>query len=61
MVVTSNSTYVNSIATFTCNFGYDLVGDSQRICQADGTWSNMVPTCDRKLLPILMWDLDLAI
>ena len=60
-MVTSNGTYVTSVATFTCDFGYELVGSRQRVCQSDGTWSNMIPRCDRKLLPVLMQDLDLAI
>ena len=49
-MVTSNGTYVTSVATFTCDFGYELIGSRQRVCQSDGTWSNMVPRCDGKLL-----------
>ena len=49
-MVTNNGTFVTSVATFTCDFGYELIGDTQRVCQSDGTWSNMVPRCDRKLL-----------
>ena len=52
-MVTSNGTFVTSVAKFTCDDGYMLVGDMQRICQLDGTWSNMVPEC-RKLLFILI-------
>ena len=43
--VTSNGTFVTSIAQFTCSFGCELIGDSQRICQANGVWSNVVPEC----------------
>ena len=50
--VDSNGTYVNSVATFMCDEGFDLVGDRQRVCQLNGTWSNMVPVCNRKLLPV---------
>ena len=46
--VTYNGTYVTSVAKFTCDFGFDLIGNSQRVCQPDGTWSNMVPRCRRK-------------
>ena len=53
MVIT-NGTYVTSIAEFTCDDGYMLVGDAQRVCQPDGMWSNMVPECLRKLLFILI-------
>ena len=44
----SNGTYVTSVAIFVCNIGYVLVGNRQRVCQPDGTWSGMVPRCDRK-------------
>ena len=53
MVIT-NDTYVTSIAEFTCDDGYMLVGDAQRVCQPDGMWSNMVPKCSPKLLFILI-------
>ena len=49
-MVTNNGTYVTSVATFNCDFGYELIGDTQRVCQPDGTWSNMVPRCSRKLI-----------
>ena len=53
-VVSTNGTYVTSVAEFTCDDGYMRVGDAQRVCQPDGTWSNMVPDCLRKLLFILI-------
>ena len=34
-----------SVATYTCNDGYVLVGDSTRTCQATGTWSGEDPQC----------------
>ena len=36
-------------ATYNCNTGYNLVGDSTRTCQADGMWSGSEPTCQRML------------
>ena len=36
-------------ATYSCNTGYNLVGDSARTCQATGMWSGSVPTCLRML------------
>ena len=33
------------IATYSCNTGYNLVGDSTRTCQATGNWSGSAPTC----------------
>ena len=32
-------------ATFTCNDGYELVGDSSLICLSDGTWDSSPPVC----------------
>ena len=31
---------------FRCNNGYDLIGNSTRICQADGSWSGSDTVCD---------------
>ena len=32
-------------ATYSCNPGYNLLGDSTRMCQAIGVWSGSIPTC----------------
>jgi len=37
------------MATYFCDEGYDLVGDNNRVCQADGSWTGSDPTCDGKL------------
>ncbi|XP_066299112.1 tyrosine-protein phosphatase Lar-like [Branchiostoma lanceolatum] len=42
--VTGGNSY-QDVVQFTCNHGYQLIGDSSRTCQADGTWSGAVPTC----------------
>ncbi|XP_035679036.1 IgGFc-binding protein-like [Branchiostoma floridae] len=44
--------YPNQV-TFTCNPGYVLNGDATTTCQADGTWSNAVPTCEPISCPLL--------
>ncbi|XP_065918054.1 uncharacterized protein [Dysidea avara] len=46
MTTTTNENYVDSIARFRCNEGYERNGPRQRRCRDDGTWSNSVPTCD---------------
>ena len=40
-----NRTVEGQTATYTCNTGYNLVGDSTRTCQATGVWSGSAPTC----------------
>ena len=37
-------------ATYSCDTGYNLVGDSTRTCQAAGEWSGSAPTCQGMLL-----------
>ena len=37
-------------ASYSCNAGYNLVGDSNRICHATGVWSGSAPTCQGMLL-----------
>ena len=34
-------------ATYSCNAGFDLIGQTVRICQNDGTFSGRAPTCQR--------------
>ena len=38
------------VATYICDPGFILVGDSTRICGSDGTWSGMAPTCEREFI-----------
>ena len=37
------------MATYFCDEGYDLVGNSSRVCQVDGSWTGSDPNCARKL------------
>ena len=45
--MSSGNTFM-SIATYTCNAGYDLIGPKSRTCGSDGVWSPAPPTCERK-------------
>ena len=43
-VSVTNTTFA-STATYSCNDGYSLVGDTTRTCLASGLWSGVVPNC----------------
>ena len=47
-----------STVTYTCNLGYTLQGDNEgdngHTCLANGQWSGRTPTCNRKLLAVLL-------
>ena len=45
LVIYSSGTTFQSVATFDCNTGYTLEGDSTRTCQANTSWSNSDPSC----------------
>ena len=50
----SSGTTFGHTATYSCNTGYSLVGDSTRSCQATGVWSGSTPTCQR--MSLLMFE-----
>ena len=37
---------IGSVATFQCDEGYKLMGNSQLWCQLDGEWDSDTPTCN---------------
>ena len=52
--VTATGTTFGGTATYSCNIGYNLVGDSIRMCQASGQWSGSAPTCQGMLLTLVL-------
>ena len=47
--VMANQTTLGSIATFTCDASFILVGDEMRTCESTG-WSGNNPTCGKYIL-----------
>ena len=45
-MVNLDGTRLNSVATYQCNIGYELVGDSERQCTEVGQWSGDQPVCE---------------
>ena len=48
--VNTNGTTFGETAIYSCDTGYNLVGNNTRTCQATGQWSGNEPTCERMLL-----------
>ena len=47
----SNNEYLSgTVATYTCNNGFELFGDVTRTCQNDGTWTGSEPTSCQSML-----------
>ena len=44
-VDTPGSTFYLDMANYSCNVGYQLIGDVLRQCQGSGQWSGEEPTC----------------
>lgn len=49
-VVLGNSFASGSTISYTCNDGYQLIGETTQQCKSDLTWSGRAPTCERKLM-----------
>ena len=47
-VVLNAGTKYEAVANYSCNDGFQLVGDTSRICKNTGTWSGVQPTCAKK-------------
>ena len=51
--ISHNNYSLGSVATFSCNVGFALVGQTNRVCEdtnggtvTTGTWSGSAPTCE---------------
>ena len=45
-------TTFGAMANYSCNEGYILLGPNARICQSNGSWTEDVPVCQSKSLPL---------
>ena len=45
-MVVMSGTLVGNTATYSCNSGFALVGAQTVTCQANGMWSDPLPTCE---------------
>lgn len=44
-IIDGNSFFVGDKVHYSCQFGYELVGEEDRTCNPDGLWSNDLPYC----------------
>ena len=45
-MVCYNGTIAGSVATYTCDSGYVLMGTAERMCRSDGQWEKSVSSCE---------------
>ena len=53
-VIDTAGTTFGQTVTYTCNTGYNLMGDSICVCEAEGMWFGNEPTCQGVLLYEIM-------
>ena len=42
---------LDGVATYSCKYGYKLIGDDTRKCYYDKSWTGVAPICKRKINP----------
>ena len=47
-VVSLSDTVFGSVATYSCNDGFTLEGETTRQCEVSGRWSGTPPSCKRE-------------
>ncbi|KAJ8038238.1 CUB and sushi domain-containing protein 3 [Holothuria leucospilota] len=67
MVMNPNDTTIGAEVTYSCDVGYEISGQTNRVCQANKTWSATQPTCiesrvedtcDENDLPLNDWQIE---
>ena len=46
--VSVDGTTTGSTASYSCDIGFELVGEVMRVCMSDSEWSGTPPVCRRK-------------
>lgn len=50
---------IASSVNYTCDEGYEMVGQARRFCQSDNQWSGQAPKCERESLRRSITSIDL--
>ena len=45
---------LGTIARYSCDFDFVLIGEDNRVCSENGSWSGMEPTCEGKKIALCM-------
>ncbi|XP_076332272.1 CUB and sushi domain-containing protein 1-like [Tachypleus tridentatus] len=48
----NETTFLHSIISYDCSFGFRLIGDRVRLCLEDGHWSGSTPLCEEIRCPV---------
>jgi len=48
-------TLYKSVITYSCEYGYILIGRQNRTCQVSGVWSGQPPSCAGKQALKIVW------
>uniref|UniRef100_A0A7E4VYF9 Sushi domain-containing protein n=1 Tax=Panagrellus redivivus TaxID=6233 RepID=A0A7E4VYF9_PANRE len=57
VVFSSQSYAIGTYSFYSCEPGYQLIGDGRRRCQSDGRWSSTIPVCEPvDCGPPMEWD-----
>ena len=57
VIFSSTQNFVHSIASYTCKFGYGMVGPCTQTCLSTGEWSGFSPNCYRKFKLMYIHDI----
>ena len=59
--VSQSGTSYGSIANYSCDGGYTMNGDANRMCDSDGSWTGDPPKCSKSyssFIVVVLWLVD---